>query len=117
MRGSWRHDALIPAVLVGLLALPDLAWAFRCGNKLVLEGDTADKVVAICGRPTERTSYTALRAPLVWVGGRPLRVPGDAIEVVVETWIYNLGPHKLMQRVRLEDGVVVEVDVLGYGHW
>lgn len=108
---------MISAALLGLLALPNHAWAFRCGNKLVLEGDSAQKVIALCGRPTEKTQYTALRAPVVWVDGRPLRVPpGGPIEVVVETWIYNLGSHKLMQRVRLEGGYVVEVTALGYGH-
>ena len=45
-----------------------------------------------------------------------MRVPGDQIEVKVETWIYNFGPQKLMQRVRLEAGIVVEVKTLGYGY-
>jgi Protein of unknown function (DUF2845) len=108
---------LILAALVGLLALPGRAWAFRCGNKLVVYGDSADKVVANCGQPTEKKSYTALRPPLVWYGNHPVRVqPGSAIEVLVETWTYNLGPTKLMQQVRIEGGYVVEVTALGYGH-
>ncbi|MEO8308367.1 MAG: DUF2845 domain-containing protein [Pseudomonadota bacterium] len=116
MGNSRRPGLLIAAAMLALL-LPDLAWAFRCGSKLVVDGDPADKVIAICGSPTEKTSYTALRPPLVWVGNRPVRVlPGGPIEVLVETWIYNLGPHKLMQRVRLEGGYVVEVTALGYGH-
>jgi Protein of unknown function (DUF2845) len=116
MKGSWRHMLML-AALVGLLALPGLAWAFRCGNKLVVYGDTADKVVANCGQPTERKSYTALRPPVIWYGNRPVRVPpGGAIEVLVETWTYNLGPTKLMQQVRIEGGYVVEVTALGYGH-
>jgi Protein of unknown function (DUF2845) len=116
MKGSWRHMLML-AALVGLLALPGLAWAFRCGNKLVVYGDTADKVVANCGQPTEKKSYTALRPPVVWYGNHPVRVqPGSAIEVLVETWTYNLGPTKLMQQVRIEGGYVVEVTALGYGH-
>lgn len=117
MRGLQRRNVLIPvAALVGLLALPSSAWAFRCGNKLVLEGDPGAKVIAICGEPTERKAYTILRPPIIWYYGRPIRVNGGEIEVVVETWIYNLGSRKLMQSVRLEDGIVVEVDTLGYGH-
>jgi hypothetical protein len=117
MSGPGRK-AWIPAALLGLLALANPAWAFRCGNKLVLEGDTADKVIATCGQPTDKKSYTALRPPVVWYGNRPVRVqPGGAIEVLVETWTYNLGPKKLMQQVRLEGGYVVEVNALGYGHY
>ena len=44
-------------------------------------------------------------------------LPGGEIEVPVETWIYNLGPNKLMRRIRFEDGIVVEIETLGYGYW
>jgi hypothetical protein len=39
------------------------------------------------------------------------------MEVPVESWIYNLGPNKLMRRLRLEGGVVVEIETLGYGYF
>ena len=116
MRSARRRNMLVAAVCAGLLAAAP-AWAFRCGSKLVLYGDSADKVVANCGQPTEKKSYTALRPPVVWYGNHPVRVqPGSAIEVLVETWTYNLGPTKLMQQVRIEGGYVVEVNALGYGH-
>jgi len=116
MQGA-TYRVLVPALLLaGLLAVPEPAWAFRCGNKLVVEGDSADHVVGRCGEPAEKSSYIALRPPIIWYGSRPVRVPGDQIEVKVETWIYNFGPQKLMQRVRLEAGIVVDVQALGYGH-
>jgi hypothetical protein len=34
----------------------------------------------------------------------------------VEYWTYNLGPNKLMRRLRLEDGVVTEIETLGHGY-
>ena len=37
-------------------------------------------------------------------------------EVVIEEWTYNRGPHQLMRVVRLENGVVAEVEILGYGY-
>jgi hypothetical protein len=36
--------------------------------------------------------------------------------VSVESWIYNLGPNKLMRRIRFEDGIVVQIETLGYGY-
>jgi hypothetical protein len=49
-------------------------------------------------------------------GNHPVRVQPGSVEVLVETWTYNLGPTKLMQQVRIEGGYVVEVNALGYGH-
>ena len=42
--------------------------------------------------------------------------PGGQIEVAVEIWTYNFGPDRLMQRLKIEDGVVVEIRTLGYGY-
>ena len=45
------------------------------------------------------------------------RITGESyIEVPVENWIYNLGPNKLMRRLRFEGGVVAEIETLGYGY-
>jgi hypothetical protein len=52
----------------------------------------------------------------VWIHGRPFHVSRDLVEIPIESWVYNLGPHKLMRRVRFEDGVVVEIETLGYGY-
>jgi hypothetical protein len=43
---------------------------------------------------------------------------GDSlIEIPVEIWIYNLGPSKLMRKLRFEDGVLVDIDTMGYGYY
>jgi hypothetical protein len=99
------------------LAAASPAYAFRCGNQLVTKGDTRSEVIAACGEPTEIDQRTSiLRRPLVWVRGRAYSVPDALIEVPVEIWIYNLGPNKLMRRLRFEDGVLVEIDTMGYGY-
>jgi hypothetical protein len=38
-----------------------------------------------------------------------------SFEVSVEFWTYNFGPHKLMYRLRFEDGLLVDVETLGHG--
>jgi len=38
------------------------------------------------------------------------------VEVPIEIWTYNFGPYKLMRQVRFVDGVVDEIETLGYGY-
>jgi Protein of unknown function (DUF2845) len=94
------------------------AYAFRCGSHLITEGDTRSEVAAYCGNPTEIDRRSSIvRQPLVWIRGRPFSVGNGLIEIPVEIWIYNLGPSKLMRRLRFEDGVLVDIDTMGYGYY
>lgn len=103
------------AIVAGLaLALP--AHAFRCGTHLVHEGDTRAEVRAKCGEPDDIERRSVWRRPVVWIHGRPWHLSQDLVEIPVEAWIYNLGPQKLMRRVHFEDGLVVEIETLGYGY-
>src|SRR5687767_1082953 len=86
------------------------AETFRCGTKLIYEGDTRAEVVSRCGDPTEIDQRSVWRRPLIWFHGRPYHVGTDLVEIPVEIWTYNLGPHKLMRRLRFEDGRVVEIE-------
>jgi len=99
------------------LAVASPAYAFRCGTHLITEGATRSEVIAKCGEPTEVERKSAiLRRPIVWIGGRPVAAGESLIEVPVEVWIFNLGPNKLMRRLRFEDGLLVDIDTLGYGY-
>ncbi|HZF14895.1 MAG TPA: DUF2845 domain-containing protein [Steroidobacteraceae bacterium] len=108
----------LPWIAIGAIALlaSSPAFAFRCGNKLVLEGDTRSEVINKCGEPDEVTRKTMLRAPIYWYYGTPITVGGVDIEIPVEIWLYNLGPSRLMQRLRFEDGELVDIETLGYGY-
>ena len=107
------------AVLLALALLassPSFA-AFRCGSKLVSEGATRSEVAAKCGEPAEVVAQrSVLRRPVIWNYGRPYYIGDDYLEVPVESWIYNLGPNKLMRRLRFEDGILTEIETLGYGY-
>jgi hypothetical protein len=114
MFGNMKRGAII--VVLGLLTASP-AFAFRCGSKLVNEGDTRDQVAAKCGEPTDVINLgSVFHRPTIWTRGRPYFIGQDFIEIPVEAWIYNLGPNKLMRRVRFEGGVVVEIETLGYGY-
>jgi hypothetical protein len=90
--------------------------ALRCGNKLVTEGDARAEVSNKCGEPTDVDHSTVMVQPTTWVHGRPVVAGNGLIEVVVETWLYNLGPHQFMRRVRFQDGRVIGIETLGYGY-
>ena len=107
------------AILVlGFLACsPAFADTFRCGTKLVGEGASRSEVAAKCGEPTDvTTAKSVFRRPVVWNYGRPFYVGEDFVEIPVEIWVYNLGPNKLMRRLRFEGGFVTEIETLGYGY-
>jgi len=99
-----------------LLAGPVAADSFRCGSRLVTDGDGADEVRTLCGEPTSVTRTGILRRPVDWRFGRPHHLSSDLVEVAVEFWTYNLGPNKLMRRLRLEDGIVTDIETLGHGY-
>jgi Protein of unknown function (DUF2845) len=43
-----------------------------------------------------------------------MRQRGIGADVQIEFWTYNFGPNQLMERVRIEDGIVVGIQSLGY---
>lgn len=104
-------------VILGLLAASPSFAAFRCGAKLVSEGDLRSEVAAKCGEPDDVINQSSVfRRPVIWDRGRPYYVGENLIEVPIESWIYNLGPNKLMRKLRFEGGVLAEIETLGYGH-
>ena len=109
---------ILLALGLSLVATVPANAALRCGSHLVSEGDSRSEVVAKCGEPTEINQKSAiLRQPTVWVGGRRYVVGNGLVEIPIEVWIYNLGPNKLMRRLRFEDGVLVDIDTMGYGYY
>ncbi len=109
---------MLLALLGSGLLLPTAAGAdsLRCGTRLITDGDSAAKVRALCGEPSEVTATSILRRPVVWRYGRPWYASDELVPVTVEYWTYNLGTQKLMRRLRIEDGLVVEIETLGHGY-
>lgn len=108
---------------IAVLALAALSWAgaagadsFRCGTRLVTDGDSMDKVEALCGPPASVQRREILARPIRWFRGRPYYTSWEPVPIPVEYWTYNLGPTKLMRRLKFEDGLLVDVETLGHGY-
>lgn len=116
--GRMRAFGLPTLTAAALLAFaaPASADAMRCGSKLISTGDTRSKVQQMCGEPTDVQTRTILRRPFRNFHGRLIYFDDGLIEIPVEVWTYNFGPYKLMRRVRFIDGMVDDIDTLGYGY-
>lgn len=112
-RGRGRSISVLISACA-LLAFPAAGetQALRCGSRLISAGDPAAKLQRYCGEP--ESVSTRLEQRGLFVHGRYF--PGFLQEVVVEDWTYNFGPNKLMRQVQLVDGIVTEIELLGYGY-
>ena len=93
----------------------------RCGTRLVREGDGKDKVRALCGEPTSISQAGYVGGPgyfpnyyngpidysYAWAGWTALPV---------EIWTYNLGPDKLLRKLRFVGDELDEIRTNGYGY-
>jgi len=111
MRLAWPGLALI---MYGHLAQG--ADSMRCSNKLIGQGDVRAEVLAKCGEPADVDRRSIARLPYYWLNGQRIYYGREFVDVPVEIWTYNFGPYRLMQRVRLVDGIVEEIETLGYGY-
>jgi hypothetical protein len=109
------------AIALSIAALLSVAGAatadsFRCGSKLMTDGDSTAKVEALCGPPDSVQRREVLQRPIRWYRGRPYYTSYELVPIPVEYWTYNLGPNKLMRRLKFEDDLLVDVETLGHGY-
>jgi hypothetical protein len=94
--------------------------SWRCGTRLVSEGDAKHKVRTLCGEPTDIAFQGVVRrAPRYEYGYGYNRYeyygPGF-VDMPVEIWTYNLGPHKLVRKLRFVGDELEEIETDGYGY-
>ena len=102
------------AVCLSLLPAVVVADSFRCGSKIISEGDTIEKVLQYCGDPTERERTWMRRQPRFEYGGQEIPFEGTE-DVPVDLWTYDFGPNRLIRRIRFIAGKVDSVDTLEHG--
>ena len=123
VRSGW----LALSILAALLMITTSAFGLRCGVHLISEGDPKDKVLAQCGEPSYVEAWEeerVMRDFLQYQDSRyrhrkeftyrePILVK---IEVKIEEWTYNHGPHRFVDCVRFENGRVTEIISGDYGY-
>ncbi len=128
MRITWLWVGLV------MLFHAESAFAMRCGTHLVREGDSRGRVLQLCGEPTDvsqRVEEQSVRqavpavslvrtsdgtAPLPAPQAGPVTVLSASRAILIESWTFNFGPDRAMQRVVFYDGVVHHIEALGRGY-
>ncbi len=107
----------IAAFAFASLALGSEAEALSCQRRIVSHGDVMSQVQALCGDPASRTSRLAEQSRSVFQPGPGGAVIANTITVttLVETWVYDFGPRRLMQELVFEDGRLRRIRTLSYG--
>jgi Protein of unknown function (DUF2845) len=94
-----RRVCIACSLLFAAGCLPGLVSAgMRCGSRIIDKGTSSVEVSSFCGDPAQVDRVTGIEA-----------------DVQIEFWTYNFGPNLLMERVRIKNGVVTDVQDLGYG--
>jgi hypothetical protein len=114
-RVKYRFSTILLSALLSLAAAQASAEGFRCGVHIVDEGKQMFEVEDACGAPIQVTRSNIQRPAVIWIHGRPYN-DGTWVDVAVETWVYNFGSARLMQQLRFENGVLVDVESLDRGY-
>lgn len=121
----WGIICIALAVLLFGNACVASAQAMRCGSRLIADGDPRDKLLNECGPPSnveawDEEAYRYFDRPPPASLYREFERYGNAYRVRayirVEVWTYNYGPSRLIDYVRLENGIVRRIYSGGYGY-
>lgn len=108
-----KNFAVVGLIVLGFGSVSE-AYAMRCGTRLIAKGDHVSKILRYCGEPDFTQSRSAERSYRNRFGH--VLYSGFYEEVLIQEWTFNLGPHKLMRVIKLENGIVREIEHLGYGY-
>ncbi|MEM7605477.1 MAG: DUF2845 domain-containing protein [Myxococcota bacterium] len=105
------------AFLFVLAGASSSASAMSCQRQIVSRGDYQVRVQRLCGEPAQRIQSTVERARqvLVRTAGGALVANEVRVSVLVERWVYDFGPRRLMRELTFEDGVLVNIRTVGRG--
>lgn len=94
---------------LGVLAVANFAFAERCPNGLVNEGNTKYEVLMKCGEPTFKDVRTEERAAKTGEGAHV------RYTVQIEEWTYNFGSRKFLRILTFHNGELIRISRRSYG--
>jgi hypothetical protein len=85
---------------------------FRCGSKIVRNGETEDDVAGKCGDPDSVRNWTETRTEAVWENGHMIE---RSVPVEYAEWKYDFGRDRLLRYLTFIQGRLTAVRTGEYG--
>lgn len=100
---------LLAAFFIAVNTISEAA-SFRCGNRVISDGDRKYDVIMKCQRPlfSDYIEKEVIR--------RVSENEWRKFSVQQELWLYNYGPASLMRLMVFENEKLMEIRTLGYGY-
>lgn len=100
---------------------------FRCGTRIISEGDRKFDVLKKCGEPTDqsrrvekrikRDFYRDLFPARELRESEKYREPRFVEEIIeIDEWIYNFGSTQFIRYLTFENGILVRIETGDYGY-
>ena len=100
------------AVIMGAVPAARAEGGFRCGSRLVRNGETEDDVAGKCGDPDAVRTWTEVRTESVWEGGRKIE---RSVPIEYSEWKYDFGRDRLQRYLTFIQGRLTAVRTGEYG--
>jgi hypothetical protein len=110
-----RSSLAAVVVAAAALSLAPAARAdggFRCGSRLVRNGETQDDVAAKCGDPDATREWTEVETHSVWEGGQKIE---RSVQIAYSEWKYDFGKDRLIRYLTFVQGRLRDVRTGEYG--
>jgi hypothetical protein len=109
--GSLAFVGLV-ATLFGALPVAHADGGFRCGSRIVRNGETEDDVAGKCGDPDAVRTWTEVHTEAVWEAGRKIE---RSIPIEYDEWKYDFGRDRLLRYLTFVQGRLKDVRTGEYG--
>jgi len=101
--------SLLLLTMISMFLFVSESHAFRCGNRLINEGDSMAMVKKRCGAP-ELAERRQIEQIIKYVSGE-----SRTTFLNVEQWLYDMGSNQLIRRLRFEDDKLVSMKTREHG--
>jgi hypothetical protein len=85
---------------------------FRCGSRIVRNGETQDDVAGKCGDPDAERTWTEVHTESVWENGRKIE---RSVPIEYTEWKYDFGRDRLIRYLTFVQGRLTAVRTGEYG--
>jgi hypothetical protein len=110
--GPALASLVLLAALAGPAPVARAEGGFRCGSRLVRNGETQDDVASKCGDPDAERTWTEVHTESLWENGRKVE---RSVPIEYAEWKYDFGRDRLLRYLTFVQGRLTYVRTGEYG--